>query len=212
MMQATVASLPDLQRLQRRRKRTLFGGIVFCIFLLCSVESSWRASDPRVYELIEHLGLFLILVCILGRTWCTLYIGGSKKRTLVTDGPYSVVRNPLYFFTAIGAAGVGAQSGSIALTGLLAAATAAVFFWVVRQEEIFLGATFPIDYAAYKALVPRFFPRPSLWREPDELLVRPHLVRRTFLDACLFLLAVPICDLIDLLQDWHWFPVSIHLP
>ena len=41
----------------------------------------------------------MILICILGRTWATLYIGGQKQRELVTKGPYSVVRNPLYLFT-----------------------------------------------------------------------------------------------------------------
>jgi hypothetical protein len=37
-------------------------------------------------------------------------------------------------------------------------------------------------------------------------------VHRTFLDASLFLLAVPITDLIDWGQHLGWFPVLLYLP
>ena len=58
-------------------------------------------AAQHVQALLETGGVILILVCIVGRTWCTLYIGGNKKRELITAGPYSVVRNPLYVFTSI---------------------------------------------------------------------------------------------------------------
>src|SRR5882762_3924792 len=59
--------------------------------------------SPRVESVIEWAGRLLIVVCILGRTWCSLYIGGRKTRRLVMAGPYSVSRNPLYVFSVIGA-------------------------------------------------------------------------------------------------------------
>ncbi len=186
-------------------------GIVLCGVVLLITQSAWRIGNPFIYDLIQRTGLALIVVCILGRTWCTLYIGGSKKRQLVTLGPYSVVRNPLYMFTIIGAAGIGAQAGSLTMTLLLAALVTAVFSVVTRQEEQFLAATFRDEFAAYAARVPRLWPRPTLWREADELLVRPRLVRRTFLDACLFLLAVPISDVVDWLQQIQLLPVLLHL-
>ena len=66
--------------------------------------------------------------------------------------------------------------------------------------------------AAYAARVPRFWPRLSQWKEADELRVKPHLVRRTFLDACLFLLAVPAAYLLAWLQRLGQFPVLLDLP
>ena len=62
------------------------------------------------------------------------------------------------------------------------------------------------------ARVPRFWPRPSAWHEADEILVRPHLVRRTFIEACLFLLAVPVAGLLWWLQRVAQLPVLLSLP
>jgi protein-S-isoprenylcysteine O-methyltransferase Ste14 len=202
----------DLQALQRKRKLVLtLGGAVWLLLLLFT-RSRWRTEAPYIHALIESVGLVLILACILGRTWCTLYIGGLKKRELVTAGPYSVVRNPLYVFSAIGTAGIGAQTGSAFLALLFAAGALAVFQVVARREEAFLGATFPAEFAAYAARVPRFWPRPTQWREADELRVKPRLVRRTFLEACLFLLAVPAAQLVAWLQRLGHLPVLLDLP
>src|SRR5690606_40050349 len=71
----------------------------------------------------------LIVVCVIGRTWSSIYIAGHKVQTLVMDGPYSISRNPLYVFSIIGAAGAGAQLGSIVL------ALAAGFVAWIRSEE-----------------------------------------------------------------------------
>ena len=202
----------DLQQMQRRRKYVLTLGIGLCVPLLMVTASSWRTSWAHAYELFEQIGLVLILLCILGRTWCTLYIGGCKKRELVRKGPYSVVRNPLYVFTVVGTAGVGTQSGSITNALVFGAASLLIFYFVVLQEERFLAAAFPDAFAAYAARVPRFWPRPSLWEDAGELVVKPYLVRRTFLDASLLLLAIPISDLIDRGQYLGWLPVLFYLP
>jgi protein-S-isoprenylcysteine O-methyltransferase Ste14 len=202
----------DLQALQRKRKLVLALGMALWVLLMLFTRSRWEAGAPQLHALIEIAGVVLILVCILGRTWCTLYIGGLKKRELVTAGPYSVVRNPLYLFTSLGAGGIGAQTGSALVALLYLAATLAVFGYVARREEAFLASVFDGTFADYAARVPRFWPRLSAWREAEELRVRPHLVRRTFLDACLFLLAVPAADLLAWLQRVADLPVLAHLP
>jgi protein-S-isoprenylcysteine O-methyltransferase Ste14 len=206
------ASAADLRRLQRRRKQVAWLAVVPCALLLTGVESAWRPALPVAYALITNLGLFLIAACIVGRTWCTLYIGGHKKRSLTVHGPYSVVRNPLYVFTIMGTAGVGAQSGSLFVTLFFAASTAAMFLLVVRHEERFLASTFGEDFIAYARRVPRFWPRFSLWQEAPVISVNPYLVRRSFLEGCVYLIALPLAELVNDMHDDGWFPGRVHLP
>ena len=202
----------DLQRLQQKRKQVLIVGIAIGVVLLAITDSSWRIAWPSVHRSIQWSGLLLILICILGRTWATLYIGGQKQRELVTKGPYSVVRNPLYLFTLFGAAGIGALSGSLVMAVVCAGFATAVFLSVVRQEEQFLLATFPREFPAYAARVPRLLPRLSAWQDADQLIVKPRLVHRTFLDASLFLMAVPLVGVKALVRDFLWLPIMLHLP
>jgi len=207
----TVTQL-DLHRLQHKRKRILAIGTLVGLALLSVTDSAWRLDWPQVHSAIQWSGLMLILICILGRTWVAVYIGGLKNRALVTKGPYSVVRNPLYLCTVLGTAGIGALFGSVTLVAVCTGFATAVFLSVLRQEEQFLMVAFPREFPEYIARVPRLLPRPSVWEGADQLLVQPQLVRRTFLDASLFLVAVPLAELIDLAQDAQWLPILLRLP
>ncbi|MFN0218181.1 MAG: methyltransferase family protein [Hyphomicrobium sp.] len=205
-------SSPDLQRVQQVRKAVLATVLAVTVVALCCADSFWRFRAPDLYEAIEWFGVVLIFVCIAGRTWCTLYIGGRKKDELVTLGPYSLVRNPLYVFTLIGAFGIGAQFASIVVAIVMTAIAAAVFRTVVAEEEAFLAKAFPDDWARYSRDVARFMPRFRLWRDTEQLTIKPALVVKTFLDACLFALAIPGADLIETAQAHGYLPVLLLLP
>ncbi|MGE3066478.1 MAG: isoprenylcysteine carboxylmethyltransferase family protein [Hyphomicrobiaceae bacterium] len=202
----------DLQRLQRRRKHILWGMLGLALLALLFTSSAWWPSAKVVHKTIEWIGIALIFVCIFGRTWCTLYIGGRKKRELVAFGPYSVCRNPLYAFATLGTFGVGAQSGSLMVASVIAAATFAVFYNVTKHEEAFLAETFGAEYARYAERVPAFLPRLKGWTDAQALMVTPHLVLRTFLDATLFLLAIPASEVIEQLQRHGHLPILLRLP
>lgn len=78
---------------------------------------------------------------------------------LLVDGVYARTRNPMYLGWAALHAGAGLVSGSgWILAGLPAASLALHAF--VRREEAALAAAFGEDYAAYRAAVPRYLPRP----------------------------------------------------
>jgi protein-S-isoprenylcysteine O-methyltransferase Ste14 len=160
------------------------------------------------HETIERGGVLFILAGIVGRTWCSMYIGGSKLRRLVTEGPYSVTRNPLYMFSAIAAFGLGAQLGSLVFALLCAAATIAIFLVVIRHEERALAERFPAEFAVYKARVPRLIPAFCRWQGVEEIAVRPAFVHRTFCDAMLFLFAIPALKGLESVRDaWPIAPL-----
>lgn len=202
----------DLRRIQNKRKIVLRIVIVIALVLLLFTGSYWRSHARLLYDAIEGLGVLMIIACIFGRTWSTLYIGGRKRRELVTIGPYSLVRNPLYFSTLVGAFGIGAQSGSLVVAVLAALIVFAVFHDVVTHEEKFLREAFPNEFAAYENRVPKFLPRLNGWRDTDKLEISTRLVWCTFLETCLFLLSVPAAKLVDELHYFGWIPVYLHLP
>jgi protein-S-isoprenylcysteine O-methyltransferase Ste14 len=213
-MAQTTAITPGeqaLQKLQNRRKRALVAIGLVCLVLLLAMQSRWATAAPRFHGLLQQLGLLMVVLCILGRTWSAMYIGGYKKRELITAGPYSLVRNPLYMFTIIGTAGIGLMAGSLVCALLFAGFAAVVFGYVTRAEETFLANVFGEEFRAYVARVPRFWPRFSGWRDVDELAVRPGPVMRTFLEACLFLAALPLIEIKDYLQAAGWLPVLLSL-
>lgn len=200
-----------IHTVQTIRKIVLYAAAAFGVWIF-AITASIYPSGQTTHEMIEWLGIVLIVICILGRTWSSLYIGGRKIEEFVQTGPYSVMRNPLYFFSFIGAAGVGMQVGSVTL-GLICAVLAwLVFHVVVLQEEQVLAARYGKSYRDYLTRVPRFLPSPSLWHDEPTLTIRPPRVLMTFADALVFLLAVPLAEFFEHLQDTGVIPVLLRLP
>ena len=67
-------------------------------------------------------------------------------------------------------------------------------------------------FARYMAKVPRFLPNPRLWRDVPTLTIMPPKVLRTFADAMVFLLSVPIAEMFEQLQNMGVLPVLLRLP
>ncbi len=201
-----------LRRVQLNRRILIALLMLSAAFFLPFVCAVWLHSAPLFYAQIEHVGIFLIFIAIFGRTWCALHIGGLKKAAIVDTGPYSVVRNPLYVFTIIGAAGMGAQTSSLVVTALSAFVTFLVFAVVVRKEEAYLSEHFGEAYESYRQRVPRFFPNFSAYKAVPHLTIYMRVVQRTFVESCYFLIAIPAFDMIELAQSYGWIPHAFHLP
>lgn len=210
MQPAVLASTPRLSAVQRRRKRQIAALGLLLLLASLFTQSLWGADE--LHESIEVASLVLTGLCVAGRAWCSLYIGGQKKQQIVALGPYSVVRNPLYLFSAVGAASVGFAAGSLVVGALLGLLCFLVFDRLIRREETYLEAKFGEAFLRYAAATPRWLPSPRLWRDSVELTVRPRLVLLTVRDASLFFAALPLFEAIEWLQLEGWLPVLLRLP
>jgi protein-S-isoprenylcysteine O-methyltransferase Ste14 len=202
--------LKSLGKFQKMRRSALS---VLLLVVVIGLLFCGPAFTDANYEndVIEITGIGLIGVAIIGRLWCTLYLGGRKAAEIVTKGPCSITRNPLYVFSAIGAIGVGAQTGSLTVSLFFGAATVLAFYIVIFREEAFLREAFGTPYENYCAAVPRFFPKFSLYQDSEIVSFYPERLRSTLRDGFVFFLAAPAFELIQRGQEWGYLPVLIRL-
>lgn len=193
-------------------RRLVLAILIVAMFATLLFGQSIFPPETPMHEGIEMIGIVLIFLGIVGRLWSTLYIGGRKSAKVVTGGPYSITRNPLYLFSSLAAVGVGAQMGSIVAPIAFGVLCAAAFHVVILREEKFLKDALGEDYLRYLASVPRFFPKFSLYREGDTGSFKPRLLLNTLLDGLVFLVAMPVFELIDHAQLTGALPVLFRLP
>ena len=87
-----------------------------------------------------------------------------------------------------------------------------MFRIVASREEGFLTSAFGDTYRSYVVRTPRFVPNLRLWRDEAELSVRPAFFLRTVRDGLVFLLALPVFEGLEHLQNLGWLDALIALP
>jgi hypothetical protein len=97
---------------------------------------------------------------------------------LIQSGPYSISRNPLYFFSWLGGIGIAMGSQTMLLPAIVGVAFLVYYPWVIAGEESVLAARHGDAFANYTAKVPRFFPAWWLLSEPEEYMMKPIVFRR----------------------------------
>jgi protein-S-isoprenylcysteine O-methyltransferase Ste14 len=113
------------------------------------------SAPLHIVSLVLMIGGFAFMI------WATIALGRSisllpEARRLVTSGPYSWVRHPLYAGEAVAVAGIAMQY--MAPWSFLILGLQYVFqLWRIVNEERVLRGAFP-DYAAYAARTARLIP------------------------------------------------------
>lgn len=140
----------------------------------------WRNRGPAPWPWTV-CGLSL---CALGQALRAWVLGqvpdgtsGQNEKLIATqlntEGPYALTRNPLYLGNLGIVLGLSLVAHSWLLLGLCAALFAAQYKLIIAAEEEFLRGRFGAAYEAYRARVPRFWPRLGTPRAP-----RPWDARR----------------------------------
>ena len=176
------------------------------IFFLVFSTSRWEARSEMVATALFFIGMVLVSIGSLGRMWCSVYIAGYKDRVLIAQGPYSICRNPLYFFSTFGALGVGFCTETFTFPLALLIVMALYYPQVVRKEERRLRNHFGSDFDDYANRVPAFFPKFSRFTEPATYTVNPVVYRRHMFSALWFVWIVGLIELAEGLKEMGWLP------
>lgn len=176
----------------------LFVGL---LIVLLFVSESKLEKAPIWGSLLFLAGCMLAGIASLGRLWCSLYIAGHKTKNLVITGPYSICRNPLYFFSLLGGVGVGLVTETLTIPIIIAGAFLLYYPYVIHFEEEKLRAVHGQDYKDYFKTTPQFWPKWSLLTESEEYVVNVGLFKKHIFSALWFIWLIGILEVIEALRE-----------
>lgn len=131
---------------------------------------------------------------------------------MVTVGPYSLVRHPLYLFSVIGAVGLGLASESVIILALIVLFYAIYYPFTMLAEEDRLTRIYGDAYLAYMRRVPRLVPTFAAYREPKDFNVKTSTFVRSFGDAMWFVWFFALLHLVEQLHIWGILPTLWRAP
>lgn len=175
-------------------------------------RSRIAAPGSLASEAMLVSGLLLATVAMAGRMWCSLFIAGRKNKTLVTEGPYAMCRNPLYFFSLLGAVGVGLASGVLCVAAMILAAFAFYYPAVIKREEEYLRGRHGQAFEDYRSTIPGFWPRFKPAPVTEVWTCHPRVFLKHLGSAVWFPVACGLMHVLSVLHATGQLPVLIVWP
>ena len=121
--------------------------------------------DPDLFaRILFVLAAIPLIAAAFLRTWASAYLRSEvvyaaniQTKSLVADGPYRHVRNPLYFGNFLMAIGLGAMTSRV---GFFVLTLGMLWFCyrLILREEAELSTVQGESYAQYRKAIPRFWP------------------------------------------------------
>ena len=194
---------------KRRIIMTWFFSIGLVIVILFS--SSYWENIYLLSDMFFLMGAVLVGVATVGRLWCSVYIAGYKTNTLITTGPYSMCRNPLYFFSLLGSVGVGLGTETLIIPAIISIGFVLYYPYVIKGEEKTLLRVHKNTFEEYRNTTPKFFPSFSLLNEPEQYTIKPKIFRRSIFDALWFVWIMGILEIVEALHEYAVIPIFLRL-
>ena len=207
-----MGEIDDKLKRQRRLRIWSLRIVAVCLcFMIIFDGTSW-SNGSVVPKAMVWTGAVSIGLAIGGRVWTRAFLGHRKAWQVVADGPYSIVRHPLYMFSIIGTVGIGAQTESLVMMLAVVLPVSLILYWMTRIEEADLTLRFDETYRAYQARTPRLWPNPSLWVPSEVTSIDYKMVAWTFCESALMALVIPLFMLLRLAQAAHLIAVLYRTP
>lgn len=164
-------------------------------------------EEGALSESMKYIGFALMVFASMGRIWCGTYICGHKTKKLVTAGPYSLHRNPLYVYSFFGAVGFGIAARNAIFAALVALLFVVLYPTIVAAEEVKLRDIHGEAFEEYCRTTPRWLPRFSNYNVPYFNDIQMKKMSDLVRDAGLFIGLFIVADLIFELHRRNILPI-----
>ena len=192
-----------MQKSKTAKNRLLVSKILLIAFIVVLVIAD-HGSIQKFTGLSLFLkisGFILILIGGFGRLWSSLYIEGNKNEKLISRGPYSMMRNPLYVFSLMLLVGYCCAIQSIAVLTLFLVLFVLIYMPTIYNEEKILLNRHSDTYKSYYDKTPRFIPNFKLYKghtDPSMADINIKKIQRVIVEIAGFIFFYGLIILLDI--------------
>ena len=176
---------------------------ILLLIILSVTNNNFKAYTLEITTIeslqMSILGFIMIVFGSFGRIWASLYIEGNKTKNLITAGPFSIVRNPLYFFSLIMLLGFSLALKAIYLPLALFFIFVLFHLPTIANEEKKLQDIHGEKFTSYVKSTPRLIPNIFKYKKPEtgeKLLVKISRINGVLIEVIGYLFLYTLIDII----------------
>lgn len=181
----------------------IFLAIIITFWLSNFVFPHWRKES--IDEFLDALGIVLILFGFLFRISSRGYKEekSSQGKNLVQDGPYYLMRHPMYFGTLLIGTGIISVLFEMWAFILFLIIYFSIYIPQIKKEESVLFSRFGEEYKNYCKTTPKYFPKfPHLLHLGEYILLRVSWIKK---ELFAFIMVITAILAIEIWQDTKLF-------
>jgi len=178
------------------------------LILLSITNNNFRAYTLDITSIeslkMSIIGFVLVVFGSFGRIWASLYIEGHKTKNLIIAGPFSMVRNPLYFFSLVMLLGFSLALKSIYLPISLLLIFVIFHIPTIANEEKKLQNIHGEQFENYVRSTPRLIPNIFKYKKPEigeKVLVKISRINGVLIEIMGYLFLYTLIDIIYFILD-----------
>jgi protein-S-isoprenylcysteine O-methyltransferase Ste14 len=178
------------------------------LIVLSITNNNFRAYTLDITSIeslkMSIIGFVLVVFGSFGRIWASLYIEGHKTKNLITAGPFSMVRNPLYFFSLIMLLGFSLALKSIYLPLSLLLIFVIFHIPTIANEEKKLQNIHGEKFEDYVRSTPRLIPNIFKYKKPEigeKVSVKISRINGVLIEIMGYLFIYTVIDIIYFILD-----------
>lgn len=175
--------------------------VIGCFVVILFSKQVFDEDFDFGHEGLEFVGYFMVCAAAVGRIYSTAFLGGFKGNKIISYGPFSVCRNPLYMFSFLGVCGIAVMSLHLIVMIIMPLGLLAIYIPLIKREEAFLTERFGKEFTDYCAKTPRLLPKFSLYNAPEKVEMAPAKLWSAVKDSIMWFAALPLLEIIEGLQS-----------